>query len=73
MYFFTNYIASQCGGADTLIVDKNGNVLKTIRNFTYTFNDDSTFTVHDYGNCFDINDDKEIVYKVENNMIVEIR
>lgn len=72
LYFFTNYLAAQCGGANTLITDQNGKILKEIKSFTYTFNSDSTFTVHDYGNCFEYDDDKDVIYKVEENTIKEI-
>lgn len=74
LYFFTNYAASQCGGAYTLIIDKSGNILKTINDFTYTFNTDNTFTVHDYGNC-PVADStgKDIIYKIEGNAIIEVK
>ena len=73
LYFFTNYRASQCGGANTLITDANGKILKVIRSFTYTFNSDSTFTVHDSGSCPVImNDNKDIIYKIEDNTIREV-
>lgn len=71
LYFFTNYLAAQCGGADTLIIDKSGEILKTISGFTYSLNTESTFTVHDYGNCFEINDDKDLTYEIKDNTIKE--